>query len=713
MSTAPKEPPRTVSEKSLRDVQPVPPIELDARSTYPAASAGGVPAVAEAFSVTLKQAGVRRGVSALRMLNQKDGFDCPGCAWPDPDGERTANEYCENGAKAVAEEATTKRVTPEFFQRWSISKLAQQSDYWLGKQGRLTHPVRLRQGGDHYEPISWSQAFQLIARELNALATPDEAIFYTSGRTSNEAAFLYQLFTRQFGTNNLPDCSNMCHESSGSALMPVIGVGKGTVTLKDFELADAIFVVGQNPGTNHPRMLTYLQAAARRGCAIVSINPLSEVALTRFKHPQHPLEWLGSGTPIAKLFLQLKINGDLALFKGIMKEMLEEEARRPGEVLDRAFIAAKTSGFEQLAAAVREASWDDIVEQSGIPRPQIRQAAEVAMTSKKLICCWAMGLTQNKNAVATIQEIVNFMLLRGNMGRAGTGVCPVRGHSNVQGDRTMGIYEKPSPQFLDRLSQEFQFEPPRHHGYDTVEAIRAMHEGKAKVFFAMGGNFLAATPDTEFTAQALRRCTLTVHVSTKMNRAHLVTGKQALILPCLGRTEHDFQTSGAQFVSVEDSMGIVHASRGTLPSASEHLLSEPSVVAGLAKATFAGNRKSQIDWEALAANYDLIREHIEKVVPGFENYNERVRRGGGFYLPNAARDGIFNTSDGRAQFTVHALPRRELAPDQFLMTTIRSHDQYNTTIYGLNDRYRGISRGRRVIFLNQEDMNERGWKQGD
>lgn len=701
--------PRKTGEQRNRPAQPQ--VESGANLASPAAVAGGVPAILQTVSAIRHETGLRRGIEVLRHLNQKDGFDCPGCAWPDPDGERTLNEYCENGAKAVAEEATTKRLIPEFFAQWSISKLSQQSDYWLGKQGRLTHPMLLREGSEHYEPLAWEHAFQLIARELNALSSANEAIFYTSGRTSNEAAFLYQLFVRQFGTNNLPDCSNMCHESSGSALTPVIGVGKGTVTLQDFELADAIFVVGQNPGTNHPRMLTYLQAAARRGCDIVSINPLPEVALTRFKHPQHPLEWIGRGTAISKLFLQVRINGDLALFKGLIKEMLEEESRRPGEVLDQAFISARTSGFEPFAEAARAASWERIVEQSGIAREQIRQAAEIAMHAKSLICCWAMGLTQHKNAVATIQEIVNFMLLRGNIGRPGAGVCPVRGHSNVQGDRTMGVYEKPSAQFLDKLGEEFGFAPPHKHGFDTVEAIRAMHEGPAKVFFAMGGNFLSATPDTEFTANALRNCRLTVHVSTKMNRAHLVTGKQALILPCLGRTERDRQSSGEQFVSVEDSMGIVHASRGTLPPASEHLRSEPAIVAGLAAAVLG--QKSPTDWSALAADYTLIREHIAKVIPGFKDYNQRVRQPGGFYLPNAARDSIFNTSDGRAHFSIHALSGIELKPGQFLLTTIRSHDQYNTTIYGLDDRYRGVSRGRRVVFLNAEDMRERGWKADD
>jgi molybdopterin-dependent oxidoreductase alpha subunit len=676
----------------------------------PSSVAGGIGAIISTLKHAWGEMGLVRGTRTLLVLNQKDGFDCPSCAWPDPDGERSVVEFCENGAKAVAEEATTKRVTPEFFRQWSVADLSCKSDFWLGKQGRLTHPMVLRSGSAHYEPINWADAFRLIAEELNALASPDEAIFYTSGRTSNEAAFLYQLFVRQLGTNNLPDCSNMCHESSGSALTETIGVGKGTVTLQDFNLAEAIFVIGQNPGTCHPRMLTALQAAKRRGCALVHINPLPETGMKRFKHPQEIFGMLGRGTELADLFLQVRINGDVALLKGIMKEMLKEEERRPGEVLDHHFIEEHTAGFESFSAALREADWHDILEESGIAREQIRRAAEIMMRSERTIFCWAMGLTQHKNAVANIQEIVNLMLLRGQIGKPGAGLCPVRGHSNVQGDRTMGIWERPRDQFLDELGREFGFEPPRHHGYDTVESIKAMHEGKAKVFFAVGGNFLSATPDTEYTAEALRRCRLTVQVSTKLNRAHLVTGQQALILPCLGRTEIDMQATGPQFVSTENSMGVVQASRGSLPPASPHLKSEPAIIAGLARATL-GDR-SRVDWEGLVADYDRIRDCIERVIPGFEDYNARVRTPGGFYLPNLARERQFKTSTGKANFTIHEIPRHHLESGQYLMMTMRSHDQFNTTIYGLDDRYRGIYHERRVVLLNPEDMKEAGLSQG-
>jgi molybdopterin-dependent oxidoreductase alpha subunit len=672
--------------------------------------AGGIPAIAQTVKHAWREMGARRSLKTLLAVNQKDGFDCPGCAWPEPDGERSHAEFCENGAKAVAEEATTKRVTPEFFREWSIAELSKQSDFWLGKRGRLTHPMLLKKDATHYEPVSWDEAFTLIAGELNALSSPDEAIFYTSGRASNEAAFLYQLFVRQFGTNNLPDCSNMCHESSGSALSETIGVGKGTVTLEDFNQAEAIFVIGQNPGTNHPRMLTALQKAKRRGCKIVHINPLPETGTTRFKHPQEIFGMLGKGTALADLFLQVRINGDVALLKGIMKEMLEEEERRPGQIFDHEFIHEQTIDFESFIAALRQMNWDDITGQSGIEREQIREAAAIMMRSERTICCWAMGLTQHKNAVANIQEIVNLLLLRGQIGKPGAGVCPVRGHSNVQGDRTMGIWERPTEAFLNSLSKEFNFEPPRRHGYDTVEAIKAMHENQGKVFFALGGNFLSATPDTEYTAEALRRCRLTVHVSTKLNRAHLITGEQALILPCLGRTEIDRQAAGEQFVSSENSMGVVQSSRGSLEPASPHLLSETAIVARLAAATLG--KSSRVDWLALAGNYDLIRASIERVIPGFEDYNQRVRVPGGFYLPNLAREREFKTASGRAQFTVHELPRHNLLPGQFLMMTMRSHDQFNTTIYGLDDRYRGIYQGRRVVFLNPEDIAEAGLGEG-
>ncbi|MGA8868978.1 MAG: FdhF/YdeP family oxidoreductase [Candidatus Sulfotelmatobacter sp.] len=673
--------------------------------------AAGLTSVLRATEVTLQEPGIVRGVKVLSRLNQFDGIDCPGCAWPDPDDDRARLEFCENGVKAIAEEATAKRITADFFREWSIPRLSQQSDYWLGHQGRLTHPMVRRTGSDHYEEISWADAYAVIARELNALTSPDEAIFYTSGRTSNEAAFLYQLFVRQFGTNNLPDCSNMCHESSGTALKEVIGVGKGTVRLEDFDLADTILIIGQNPGTNHPRMLATLQRAARRGATIISVNPLAEVGLTRFKHPKEVLHLFGPGTKLAKYFVQVRLSGDLAFFKGVCKEILEEEVRRPGQVVNRSFIKQKTLGFEEFRRAIGTISWNEIVEQSGIARARIREIAEVVMRSKAMIACWAMGITQQRHAVATVQEVVNLMLLGGHIGRPGAGVCPVRGHSNVQGDRTMGIWEKMPDRFLDKLRDTFGFEPPRKHGWDVVDSIKAMHRGEAKVFFAMGGNFLSATPDTEYTAQALSRCQLTVHVSTKLNRAHLITGDQALILPCLGRTDRDIQAGGEQFVTVENSMGIVHTSRGALQPPSEQLMSEPAIVAHLAVATFHG--RSRVDWLHLIEDYDRIRDLISQVVPGCEEMNQKVRQPGGFYLPNAARDDQYRTATGKANFTVSAVESIALGSGQFLLTTLRSHDQYNTTIYGLDDRYRGVFHGRRVVLINAQDMKEQGWELGD
>lgn len=688
------------------------PIETDDISVeQPSRVAGGLKSIVKALGFALKGPGVLRGISALRRLNQFDGVDCPGCAWPDPDEHRTANEYCENGAKAIAEEATTKRVTPDFFSKWTVSQLSAQSDVWLGHQGRLTHPMLLRSGSDNYEPISWPDAFELIARELNELECPDQAIFYTSGRTSNEAAFLYQLFAREFGTNNLPDCSNLCHESSGAALKATIGVGKGTVTLGDFDLADTILIIGQNPGTNHPRMLTTLQKAARRGATIISVNPLSETGVTRFKHPQDFLHILGRGTKIASHFVQVRLSGDMAFFQGVSKAILEEEARHPGELLDHAFLTEKTHGFEQFRAQMVSVPWSEIVEESGVPEAQIREVAQIVSKSKAMISCWAMGLTQQRDAVATIQEVVNMHLLGGHVGCPGSGLCPVRGHSNVQGDRTMGIFEKMPDSFLDRIRDTFGFEPPRKHGWDVVDSIQAMHRGEAKVFFAMGGNFLSASPDTQFTAHALSKCNLTIHVATKLNRAHVITGKQALLLPCLARTDRDTQADGDQFVTVENSMGIVHTSQGRCEPPSPHLLSEPLIVAQLASATLSG--RTRIDWLRLIKNYDRIRDTIAKVVPGCEDMNRRVRNKGGFYLANAAREGRFETATGKANFTISSIEPLRLRAGQFLLATLRSHDQFNTTIYGLDDRYRGVYNGRRVVFMNPHDIAEHGWKPGD
>lgn len=676
--------------------------------------AGGIPAVVSSLKHTFTEAGVIRGTKTLLNLNQATGFDCPGCAWPDPDKQRSMTEFCENGAKAVAEEATLKRVSPKFFAAHSIAHLSEQSDYWIGKQGRLTHPMVKKAGSSHYEPISWDEAFDLIAHTLNSLNSPDEATFYTSGRTSNEAAFLYQLFVRLFGTNNLPDCSNMCHESSGSALIESLGVGKGSVTLDDFDHADCILIIGQNPGTNHPRMLSSLEKAAKRGCQIVSINPLEEAGLSRFKHPQDFLHILGKGTPLATHWLQVKINGDVALLKGIMKAMLQLEEELPGQTFDHDFIQKHTHGYGEFIEDLKNTSWELITKESGLKKEQIEEVAKVTAASKSMIICWAMGLTQHKNAIANIQEAVNLLLLGGHLGRKGAGACPVRGHSNVQGDRTMGICEKVPQEFLSRLEAEFHFAPPKAHGLDTVDSIHAMAEGKVKVFLGMGGNFLSATPDTEYVAKALQKCLLTVQISTKLNRSHLITGKTALILPCLGRTEKDLQREGLQFVTMENSMGIVHSSRGSLPPASDVLKSEVAIIVGIAKAVFKNSTRFEvIEWDRYEANYDHIRDTISRVIPGFVGYNERVRKPTGFYLPHAVRDElVFKTGTGKANFMVHAIPKTDLLKEQYLLMTLRSHDQFNTTIYGLNDRYRGIHHGRRVLLMNPQDMEERALSAG-
>ncbi|MCL4155995.1 UNVERIFIED_CONTAM: hypothetical protein GTU68_014816, partial [Idotea baltica] len=628
-------------------------------------------------------------------MNQMTGFDCPGCAWPDPDDKRSLlAEYCENGAKAFAEEATTKRVDPDFFARYSVKELSQGTDLWIGKQGRLTHPMILKPGNTHYEPISWDDAFSLIGKELKGLQSPDEAIFYTSGRTSNEAAFLYQLFVRMYGTNNLPDCSNMCHESSGQGLSQTVGIGKGSVTLEDLHEAEVIMVVGQNPGTNHPRMLTALQKCKQNGGKIITVNPLPEAGLMRFKHPQQLNGVFGKGTDLTDVFLQVKINEDIALSKALMLLMQEAEEQNPGTVWDRDFIDGFTDGYEEFIADLQQYNFQELVDQSGVSEKEIRKAAGLLIRHKKIIICWAMGLTQHKNGVANIQEMVNMLLLKGSIGKPGAGTCPVRGHSNVQGDRTMGIWEKPKSAFLDRLQAVFDFNPPREHGFDTVHAIEAMHDGKAKIFIAMGGNFLSATPDTEITGEALRKCKLTVQISTKLNRSHLIHGETALILPCLARSEKDIREKGKQVVSVENSMGKVHPSAGTLSPASDHLLSEPAIVSSLAKSVL--NESPSTDWEKWANDYDKIRELIEQCIPGFEDYNVRLRQPGGFYLPNGARERKFNTPDGKAHFSINPTSQHTLEPNQYLMTTVRSHDQYNTTIYGLDDRYRGIYNERRV-----------------
>ncbi|HEU5290586.1 MAG TPA: FdhF/YdeP family oxidoreductase [Cyclobacteriaceae bacterium] len=686
--------------------------EKNLKITPPKKVAGGVEAVVSSLEHVFSEVGVVEGTKALLKLNQFEGFDCPGCAWPDPDEHRSVVEFCENGAKAVAEEATEAKCDVEFFKMHTVSEMSEWTDYEIGKSGRIIRPMILREGGDHYEPIKWKDAFQLIGNKLKSLASPNEAIFYTSGRTSNEAAFLYQLFVRMYGTNNLPDCSNMCHESSGVALTETVGIGKGSVTLDDFYKTEVIVIIGQNPGTNHPRMLSALQKAKKNGAFIININPIPEAGLIGFRHPQNPLDLIGKPTQITDLWLQVKINEDVALLKAINKLLLEEEKKNP-ETVDDEFIKEKTTGYENYVKELNKHNLDDLIIRSGVEKESVLQAAAVLARKKRIIVCWAMGLTQHKNAVDNIREIVNMLLLKGSIGKEGAGTCPVRGHSNVQGDRTMGIYEKPSPQFLASLKNTFGFNPPKKNGYDSVESIQAMHDGKAKVFFAMGGNFLSATPDTEFTAKALQKCDLTVHVSTKLNRSHLVHGKTAVILPCLGRTESDKQGGEEQFVSVENSTGVVHKSQGHKEPASEYLLSEPKIIAELAKATLENSEHPILKWDEVVSDYDHIRNLIAKTIPGFEGYNGKVRKDGGFYLPNGARKGEFNTTTSKANFTVNALADHKLKEGEYLMMTVRSHDQYNTTIYGLNDRYRGIYNGRRVVFMNERDAFTEGYTTGD
>jgi molybdopterin-dependent oxidoreductase alpha subunit len=647
---------------------------------------------------------------ASLKMNQKGGFDCPGCAWPDPDDERSSiGEYCENGIKALAEEATKKRIDADFFRNHAIEELQQWTDYKLGKSGRLAEPMYLAKGSSHYEPISWDNAFAKIANKLKALDSPNDAIFYTSGRTSNEAAFLYQLLVRAYGTNNMPDCSNMCHESSGVGLSETVGIGKGSVTLQDIHEAELLIIMGQNPGTNHPRMLNALEKCKENGGKIISVNPLVEAGLIKYKNPQRVTKMLGGGTHLTDLYLPVRINGDVAFLKAVMYLLLEWEEER-GNIIDKKFIEEYTDGYEVFSKTIKATDFERCVSNSGLEKAAIIQAAEWIAAKEKIIICWAMGLTQHVNGVDNIKEIVNLLLLRGAIGKPGSGTCPVRGHSNVQGDRTMGIWEAPKDAFLDKLEEIFGIEAPREHGYAVVSAIKAMHENKASFFMGMGGNFLSATPDTDFTAEALENCDMTVQVSTKLNRSHLITGKEALILPCLGRTEIDLQKGGYQFVSVENSMGIVHSSKGVLEPASDKLRSEVSIVCGIANKLLEDN---SIKWQEFVDDYDIIRDVIARAVPGFSNYNVKVRVPKGFYLPNGARDRKFNTATGKARFSITQLPENKLPTDQYVMMTIRSHDQYNTTIYGNDDRYRGIYNARRVVLMNEQDIKAEGWAKGD
>ncbi|GGQ97190.1 FdhF/YdeP family oxidoreductase [Streptomyces flaveolus] len=679
--------------------------------TPPKKWAAGVPAVVHALEYSLEQTSpLRTGVTLLTM-NQVDGTDCPGCAWADPSpGHRHRNEYCENGAKHINDEATTRRITPDFFRRHSVSDLGRRSDMWLNQQGRLTEPVVKRPGSDHYEPISWNDAFALLAAELTSLDSPDEAVFYTSGRAGNEAAFVLQLFARAYGTNNLPDCSNMCHESSGFALHETLGTGKGTVSLDDLHEADLIFLVGQNPGTNHPRQLSALEQAKLNGARIIAVNPLPEAGLLRFKNPQKARGVIGSGVQIADRFLHIRPGGDLALFQGLNRLLLEAEDARPGEVLDHDFLQSCTSGFQEFAEHARTVDWQDIVAATGLSREKIEKVRDDVLRSERIIVCWAMGITQHKHGVPTIREIVNFLLLRGNLGRAGTGACPVRGHSNVQGDRTMGIWEQMPDSFLDALQQEFGFDPPRAHGLDSVNSIKAMREGRVTFFLALAGNFVRAAPDSTVTEDAMRRCRLTAHISTKLNRSHTVCGETALILPTLGRTERDIQAGGEQFVTVENSMSEVHTSRGRLEPASKVLLSEVAILCRLARRTL-GDR-TDIPWGRFEADYGTIRDRISRIVPGLHDFNRRVLRPGGIRLPNPVNEGVFATASGKAMFTRNAWEMPDVPEGHLLLQTLRSHDQWNTVPYTPNDRYRGIHGNRRVVLVNPADLSALGLAEG-
>lgn len=689
----------------------VPPEKFtNGKVSAPSSSAAGAKGVAVALKHLTKEVGADAVATVMPKMNQFDGFDCPGCAWPDPDEKRSfLGEYCENGAKAIAEESTKKKADPTFWQNHSLRQLVNFTDYELGKSGRITQPMYLPKGGTRYEPIAWDKAFEIIAKDLNELPTPDDAIFYTSGRTSNEAAYLYQLFVRNFGTNNLPDCSNMCHESSGVALTKTLGLGKGSVKLEDFNKAEVILIMGQNPGTNHPRMLSALEEAKAEGAKIVSVNPLKEPGLLRFKNPQG-LSMLKSSA-ISDHYLQVKINGDLALLKAIIYLLLQKEEKKPNSVFDNPFILQHTDGYDALMDHIKKQDINDLVAQSGLRFHEIEQVANLIAEKKRIIICWAMGITQHHNGVETIQEIVNLLLLKGSIGKPGAGTCPVRGHSNVQGDRTMGIYEKPKPEFIHNLNKLFGKEFPKEAGLDVVEAIEKMHQEKGKVFIAMGGNFLSATPDTLFTAKALQNCKLTVHVSTKPNRSHLIHGEHALILPCLGRSEEDVQKDGVQFVTVENSMGVVHQSNGDLKPVSEHLKSETRIIAELASKTFGSN--DSIDWLELSNNYNNIRDLIAQSIDGFHDFNARVRQKGGFYLPNGPRELNFTTPNKKANFTVNQLQPIKVEQKEYLLMTIRSHDQFNTTIYGLDDRYRGVYNERRVLFMHPNDIEKEGFISGE
>ncbi|MZI93944.1 FdhF/YdeP family oxidoreductase [Vibrio sp. CAIM 722] len=684
-------------------------------------SAGGWGALKSTTRHLFKSENVAKNISNLLRTNQDHGFDCPGCAWGEK-GVPGRFRFCENGAKAVNWEATTRRVDRDFFAQYSVEWLNKQTDYFLEYQGRLAEPMRYNAQTDHYEPISWEDAYSLVGQHLNALEMPNQAEFYTSGRASNEAAYVYQLFARRFGTNNFPDCSNMCHEATSVALAQTIGIGKGTVTIEDFEVADAIFLFGQNPGTNHPRMLETLSSAYRRGAKVVAFNNLKERGLERFANPQNPIEMISNGsTPTTSHYFMPKLGGDMAAIRGMVKVLLarHDEAMQKGDSLfDLEFIEAHTQGMERYLEQVRQTSWEQITEQSGLTQNEITQAADIYQHAKTRIVTWAMGVTQHKHSVPTIQELVNLQLLFGQVGKEGAGLCPVRGHSNVQGDRTVGINEKPSDAFLDSLEAVFGFKPPREHGHNVVNAIEAMLAGKSKVFIGLGGNLVAAAPDTDRVASAMRQCNLTVNIATKLNRSHVNPGQDSLILPCLGRTDIDLQHTGPQKITVEDSFSMVHASSGRVDVRGEEMRSEVAILCGMAKATLGND---PVDWQSLIDNYDHIRDLIEKTIPGFKDFNQRLDAPGGFYLGNSARDLQWNTKQGKAQISATQLPEQVVPIDSanmtkkqvFVLQTMRSHDQYNTTIYGYDDRYRGVFGERNVVFLNAEDMAVQNLQAGD
>jgi molybdopterin-dependent oxidoreductase alpha subunit len=695
--------------------------DSDLRVTKPRTHATGLPAIGHSLQTGEEQMGAWRTARTFLDINQVKGFDCMSCAWPDPEpSRRSPAEFCESGAKAVAEEATKRRVSPEFFAEHAVSELEGWDDYALGQQGRITHPMLLEAGDTHYRPVSWDRAFDIVKEEIDRLVSTDEAVFYTSGRTSNEAAFAYQLFVRSLGTNNLPDCSNMCHESTTRALTQTIGIGKASVSIDDIEHADLILIAGQNPGTNAPRMLTRLENAKKHGGRIVAINPLREAGLLHFDNPQSVKGLLFRGTQLADEFCQIRLGGDQALFQALGKVLIELDEERGGAVLDHDFIEHYTDGFEAWSAQVTAVDWAEVELASGLTERQIRKVARMIADAERVINAWAMGLTQQTNAVATIRDLTSLLLATGNIGRPGAGVLPVRGHSNVQGDRTMGIWEQMPKPFHDRLDAEFGFESPKEKGLDTVESLKAMHEGHVKVFMGLGGNFAKATPDTAATEAVMRTLDLTVQVSTKLNRSHVVHGRRALILPCLGRTEVDLQASGPQRVSVEDTVSAVHGSHGHLEPASPELRSEVAIVTGIAERVLAGRpNTAQADWAAMRDDYRVIRTHISHVVPGFEAYEEKLDRPGGFVLPHAARDSrhfATNTEggkDARAQFTVNALEYPKAPEGRLLLQTLRSHDQFNTTIYGKDDRYRGIHGARKVVMVNPKDLADRGLHEGD